>query len=122
MDAAGVWKLSDVQAVSPPAGAPFQQTFLCHGAHSSTNLVRVLEPGGIRPHVHRDHDEVIYVLEGGGDFRVGDRKVRIVPGDVIVAPKGTPHGPAGDNTGLVLLSVYAPVFDAEHPDREFIED
>jgi mannose-6-phosphate isomerase-like protein (cupin superfamily) len=51
------------------------------------------DPGfaGPRPHVHRTHEELFYVLEGEFDFFLGDRTVRLGPGSFINVPPGVVH-------------------------------
>ena len=51
------------------------------------------EPGfsGPRPHVHRTHEELFYVLEGEFDFYVGDHVERLGPGSFVSVPPGTVH-------------------------------
>src|SRR6185312_3781745 len=49
-------------------------------------------PGDTPPlHVHADDDEGFYVLEGTLRVHVGDRVMRLGPGDAAVAPRGVPH-------------------------------
>ena len=36
--------------------------------------------------------EMQFVLEGTGTVWLGDKEVTVKPGDLIVIPKGTPHG------------------------------
>ena len=57
-------------------------------------LEAALEPGatGARPHVHRVHADVFYVLEGELEFRLGDETVRVPAGSCIAAPRGLVHG------------------------------
>jgi len=50
------------------------------------------EPGPVAPlHVHREDDEAWLALEGVLVVRVGDRDVRIGPGEAVRVPAGTPH-------------------------------
>jgi mannose-6-phosphate isomerase-like protein (cupin superfamily) len=42
-------------------------------------------------HMHRDEDELFYVLEGEHVFRVGDDEFRVGPGGFVFAPRGVPH-------------------------------
>lgn len=42
-------------------------------------------------HVHRDEDELFYVLEGEHVFRLGDDEHHVGPGGVVFAPRGVPH-------------------------------
>jgi mannose-6-phosphate isomerase-like protein (cupin superfamily) len=51
------------------------------------------DPGfaGPKPHVHRTHEELFYVLEGEFDFYVGDHVERLGPGSFVNVPPGTIH-------------------------------
>ncbi len=42
-------------------------------------------------HVHRNEDEVFYVLEGEHVFQVGEKEHRVGPGGLVFAPRGVPH-------------------------------
>ena len=42
-------------------------------------------------HVHRDEDELFYVLEGQHVYRVGDEDYSVGPGGLVFAPRGVPH-------------------------------
>lgn len=59
-------------------------------------------------HVHRDEDEVFYVLEGEHVIRVGDEEHRVGPGGVVFAPRGIPHAQRrlvpGEGRELVLTT------------------
>jgi mannose-6-phosphate isomerase-like protein (cupin superfamily) len=46
---------------------------------------------GPRPHVHRKHEELFYVLDGEFDFFVDDHSVRLGPGSFIHVPPGVLH-------------------------------
>ena len=47
---------------------------------------------GARPHTHRMHADVFYVLEGELELRVGDETVRVPAGSCVGAPQGLVHG------------------------------
>lgn len=55
-----------------------------------------IPPGspGPRPHLHRRHEEVFYVLEGELTVRVGPRKVVATAGSFVVVPRGVVHQPS----------------------------
>ena len=119
-ESGGVWDLRELRAADPPAGSgPVVRVPLHRGRGSTVNLVRVLAPTGVPTEMHREHDEIMHVLEGEGEFRIGDRVVPVKPGDVIVAPSGTPHG--AKTGGLVLLSIFAPGQDMTNFDRVVVE-
>ena len=79
----------------------------------SANLLlglNCLEPGQTQSaHAHGDQDKFYFVLEGEGEFTVGDEKQNAGAGAVVWAPAGVDHGVT--NAGahrLVLLVGIAP--------------
>jgi quercetin dioxygenase-like cupin family protein len=63
----------------------------------------------VPPHVHDDHADSFYVLEGEIEFTVGEDVVRAGPGTWLSVPRGTRHGFRNAGTGdLRLLNVHAP--------------
>ena len=69
-----------------------------------------LEPGQIQPsHVHRERDKFYFVIEGEGEFVIGDETRHADSGAVIWAPADVGHSVT--NTGsqrLVMLIGMAP--------------
>ena len=59
-------------------------------------------------HVHRNEDELFYVLEGDHVFQVGEDEHRVGPGGLVFAPRGVPHAQrrivAGHGRELVLTT------------------
>jgi mannose-6-phosphate isomerase-like protein (cupin superfamily) len=59
-------------------------------------------------HVHRDEDELFYVLEGEHVFQVGDSEYKVGPGGFVFAPRGIPHSQRrvvpGHGRELVLMT------------------
>jgi mannose-6-phosphate isomerase-like protein (cupin superfamily) len=59
-------------------------------------------------HVHRNEDELFYVLEGQHVFRVGDDEYDVGPGGLVFAPRGVPHSQRrivrGEGRQLVLTT------------------
>jgi quercetin dioxygenase-like cupin family protein len=49
---------------------------------------------GVAPHVHEDHLDSFYVLEGDVDFLLGDETVHAAAGTLVAAPPGVTHGVA----------------------------
>jgi quercetin dioxygenase-like cupin family protein len=94
-------------------------TFLHRGEHCTLNAVQMADNiHGIPLHIHKDHDEIIQLLEGEGEVVIGDQKRILKRGDVFFVPKGTPHAL---RFGCIILSIYAPAFDTNNPDRIFLE-
>ena len=51
-----------------------------------------IQDGNTPKHLHTNANEMQYILEGTGTVWLGDKEVRVKPGDFIIIPKGTPHG------------------------------
>ena len=69
-----------------------------------------LEPGQAQAaHEHSDQDKFYFVVEGEGEFSVGDETRPAGPGVTVWAPAGVAHGVANRATErLVLLVGIAP--------------
>src|SRR3954470_3092042 len=63
-------------------------------SEGSYSLFESLEqPGGsVALHRHPAWQETFIVLEGGFEFEVAGERRSLVPGDVLVIPRGAPHG------------------------------
>jgi mannose-6-phosphate isomerase-like protein (cupin superfamily) len=48
--------------------------------------------GPVVPHVHEDHADSFFILEGEVEFTIGDETVRAGPGTWVAAPPGVRHG------------------------------
>lgn len=61
------------------------------------------------PHSH-PHEQITYILEGECDFTLGEKTVRMRPGDVILVPPDARHAlrPVGTET-VLNLDVFSPV-------------
>lgn len=72
--------------------------------------VNCLEPGQEQsPHDHADQDKFYYVVEGTGNFWLGEERIIAGPEAVIWAPAGLVHGVANEgSTRLTLLVGIAP--------------
>lgn len=80
------------------------------GDAAAASGVEIWEREGSGPprHVHADHDELWYVLEGRFTFSVGDREFAAEEGDVVVGPRGVPHGFRAETSRSRLLDVHLP--------------
>jgi mannose-6-phosphate isomerase-like protein (cupin superfamily) len=88
----------------------------------SNTAIAVIEPGGgLRPHFHRNHDEVIVFLSGHGIFRIGNEIRPIKAHDVVTVPAGVVHTTLRAETRIVLAAVFSPYFDLTNEDRVYVE-
>lgn len=62
--------------------------------------------GGPARHLHYHQDEWFYALAGEFLFEVGDQKLRLKPGDSLLAPQKVPHvwASIGETGGRILIA------------------
>lgn len=89
-------------------GKPFKATL--HQTEQLMLGLNVLTPGQTQHvHVHDDQAKFYFVLEGEGDFTVGDATRTAGPGHSVWAAPGVPHGVHNPGPAtLVLLVGIAP--------------
>lgn len=77
--------------------------------------------GGPSRHIHFEQEEWFYFVEGNDDviIEIGDRKLRLKPGDSVLAPRAVPHVWAylGSQPGRMLFA-FTPAAKIE----DFFED
>ena len=56
-------------------------------------------------HQHADTDELFLILDGELDMEFRDRTVILLPGELIVVPKGTEHRPCARKGEVKLLLI-----------------
>ena len=72
---------------APNAGGMRNKTFVSvEGATIS------IQDGNPPKHLHNNANEIQYILAGTGTIWLGDKEVPVKPGDLVIIPKGTPHG------------------------------
>lgn len=104
------------------ANQPIKRIFLCDGEFLTVNI-GVITDSGNALHTQRHHDEVVVVLQGSVDFRVGDETRRVQPGDLIFIPRNTLHGPIlTDGQEFAGLSIYAPYFNRSKQNIDWERD
>jgi mannose-6-phosphate isomerase-like protein (cupin superfamily) len=70
-------------------------------------------------HLHRQTEEVYYVLEGHGTMRVGEETRDVGPGDAIAIPPGAVHEMTNPGPGVLkFLCCCAPGY--EHDDTVLV--
>lgn len=86
--------------------------------HLSMSVLRL--NGQEKPHYHDRHDLIVTVAKGVGAINFKDRRVELMPGDMVVIPRGTYHwaesiGPKAAE----FYVVFTPPFDPS--DRRFVD-
>ena len=96
---------------SPTQGRFFDLKLLGHETDESIMMFEETLPAGTASlfHLHRDSDEVAWVLAGEITFRIGDEVSVGGPGTCAFFPRNVPHAwkSTGSDTGRVLF-LYTP--------------
>ena len=68
-----------------------------------------VQDGNVPKHMHPNTNEIQYILEGTGSIWLGDKRVQIKPGDLIIIPKGTAHaGTKPDGRTFKAIAIKTP--------------
>ena len=112
-----VWRIEEVVKSNPIKNDQrLTRTPLVQGEYGTVNVVQAQPQTEPFLHIHKEHDEFIYVIEGEGWAYVGGNKFPVKPGNLVYGPAGVEHGFYMPVRG-VRLSMYAPTFDFSNPDR-----
>jgi mannose-6-phosphate isomerase-like protein (cupin superfamily) len=89
------------------------------GRYSVSVVEVAANDSGTTPHVHREHDELFFVLQGTPTFEIEGETHEAVPGTFVLVPRGSRHRwwNPGDAPTRVL-NIHAPSFGFE----QFIRD
>jgi len=58
-----------------------------------------VQMGNVAKHFHSDANEIQYIVEGTGTGWLGDKKIDLRPGLLVIIPKGTHHAGTEQATG-----------------------
>ena len=80
-------------------------------------VCEAIEPpeSGACYHRHPTYDETFIIVEGQYDFRLDGKLLKLIPGDVVFVPRGTPHSfvCTGSEVGRqIIISSPGGIFDA----------
>ncbi|RTR05878.1 cupin domain-containing protein [Halomonas nitroreducens] len=90
---------------------PIKRVFVFDGEHVTAN-VGIVRDSGNALHTQTQHDEILVIIDGDVDFKVGDEVKRVSRGDLVFIPQNTLHGPIlEEGQSFAALSVFAPYFD-----------
>lgn len=90
---------------------PIKRVFVFDGKHLTANVGIVRESGNAL-HIQKQHDEILVIIEGDVNFKVGQEVKKVSKGDLVFIPQNTIHGPIlEEGQRFAALSVFAPYFD-----------
>ena len=102
------------------AGEKFQLITVAQDDTITLSVLRLTEGAVVKQHLHKTHDETVYVIKGTGQMFIDGKWVDVKPGSLHFNPMNKVH--ATKNTGneqLIAVSVFTPAMKA--PDRHFVE-
>jgi len=101
---------------------PVKRMFLFDGNDLTVNIAQGTDMGNSL-HTQPAHEELIVVLEGEAELRVGDETRRVGVGDVIFIPRNTLHGRVQTlSPKWAALSIYGPAFDRTKKNIQWEKD
>jgi mannose-6-phosphate isomerase-like protein (cupin superfamily) len=94
-----------------PSGGPAVKP-LAIGQDMAAAVVRSASADGL--HRQPNHEELLIVLEGEGDFQVGEETRTVRTGDFVFVPRDTVHGTVATRVEpLTYLSMISPRIDLQ---------
>lgn len=83
-------------------------------------VIRFVQGAELKPHIHKTHDESLYVIKGTSQMLVNDKWVDLKPGSVHFNPKSKVHSIKNtSNEPMVIISIFTPAM--REPDREYVQ-
>ena len=76
-----------------------------------TLTVVELDPGAVVAEHAHENEQLGLVLLGSMDFRIGDERRKVGPGETWTIPASTPHSAVAGPEGAVVIDVFAPPRD-----------
>lgn len=111
--------VASLEADESTKSDPIKRTFVFDGEHLTANI-GVISDSGNALHTQKDHDELLVIIEGNVDFKVGKETKSVSKGDLVFIPKATIHGPIlKEGQSFAALSVFAPYFDRNKSNIEW---
>lgn len=103
-----------------PAGKKVQMIKIAEDDTITFFIIRITGDVEIKPHIHKTHDETVYIIKGTTQMFINDKWVDLKPGSVHFNPMGKVH--ALKHTGTepaVGISIFTPAM--KEVDRHFLE-
>jgi quercetin dioxygenase-like cupin family protein len=76
-----------------------------------TLAVVELDPGAVVSEHSHENEQLGLVLQGSMEFRIGDERREVGPGETWTIPANTPHEAVAGPDGAVVVDVFAPPRD-----------
>jgi mannose-6-phosphate isomerase-like protein (cupin superfamily) len=90
--------------------------FRAKGLVAQDGMTLSVQAGNVPKHMHLGANELQYILEGTGTIWLGDKEVKIKPGDLVILPKGPAHGGTKPDAGSAPVKAIAIKTPPQAPD------
>ncbi|MCS7306440.1 MAG: cupin domain-containing protein [Thermoguttaceae bacterium] len=106
-----ILSLSDCHRLTPFPGVTMH-TF--ESQHMTLSVVQ-MQPGAVIPQHQHPHEQIGYMVQGGGLFRIGDQTYQVEAGQMWRIPGNMPHEVTAGPEGLQAIDVFYPVREDMRP-------
>lgn len=91
-------------------GGYFKILMSAKDSGGAMGIIDITLPKGVEPplHVHKNEDEIFYLLEGNIKFQIGERVIEAKPGDAVFAPRMVPHHFVIEDQQARFLNIMTP--------------
>lgn len=96
------------------------QAITVSGDETATLFVaRFVQGFEVKPHFHKTHSEIVYVIQGAARMTIGGKEYDLKPGSIHFNPMTKVHSLKNTSAGeLVVLQIFSPEW--KQPDRVFV--
>ncbi len=114
-------QIDEILKANPlPAGEKVQRIKVAEDNTVTVLVLRLVEGAEVKAHLHKTHDETVYVIKGTGQMLVNDKWVDIKPGTLHFNPMGKVHHVRNTGNELaVVIAIYTPAM--KEPDFSFVQ-
>lgn len=106
------------QMVAPSQLENIHVTPLSSSKDASQFLIFIKE--SVPLHIHKEHSEMVYIIDGEGQMTLGDKTFSVKKGDFIKVDENTPHGvTVTSDKPLKVLSTQTPEYFGK--DKHLVE-
>jgi quercetin dioxygenase-like cupin family protein len=97
----------DLTDLNPKAVGPGMQIRVASGERIMLSYVDLQEGAEVKDHTHI-HEQAGIVIEGEGDFRIGEERRRVRPGDLYIIPSQVVHRLLVVKGPMKVLDIFSP--------------
>ena len=120
-----VKNVNEVKEIKAHGEAVYRYLYMRKDIYGRLNMEDILKSLGgfwqttvypnktLEEHMHENHEQIYFILRGGGVLRVGDEERKVKPGDAIYIPPKTPHSFYNDGEEECIILMVDAIIDTE---------